>query len=518
MKIFEMPLSFTFHDRRIWRPALFVLLIPALAKLLLHLLNVNGYGVHGDELYYLACSTHLDWGYVDQPPLSIFLLHLERATLGDSMLSIRLLPALAGFFTVLLSGLLARRMGAGLFGQALAELCALIAPVYLAVDHYFSMNSFDILFWIAGIYLVVCIIDESKPKLWLWFGAVMGLGFENKIGVLFLGLGLVAGLLLTKQRRLLFTSWALVGALVGFVIMLPNILWQVAHGWPTLEWIANARAQKMVALPLPAFMKEELLLMQPFTFFVWGTGLIVLLLLPSLARYRSLGWCYLIVLGVFVLQGGKPYYLAPIYPMLFAAGAIAIERWLTRPWMRTSAIATVLGAGILTAPMGMPLLPVENFLKYQDVVGLRPSSGEKWEEGKLPSFFANFFGWKELAAAVDTVYQSLPPEDKVKCGIFGQNYMQAGAVDFYGEQTSLPRAICGHNSYWLWGTRGLSAEVMIVMGGNAGDLMKYFEEVTERARFRNEYIQPMHSNIPIFLCRKPKYPLSDLWPKLRHYI
>ena len=508
----------TLHNRWFSKPELLVLLIPAAAKLILHLLAINGYGVHGDELYYLACSTHLDWGYVDQPPLSIFLLHLERAALGDSMLSIRLLPALAGFFTVLLTGLLARRMGAGLFAQLLAELCSIIAPVYLAIDHYFSMNSFDIFFWLAAVYIVVRIIDESKLPLWVWFGLVMGLGFENKIGVLFLGFGIVVGLLLTKQRQLLFDRWALLGGFVGLVIMLPNILWQIAHGWPTLEWIANARTQKMVAMPLLAFLKEQVLLMQPLTVLIWGTGLIVLLFRPSFARYRSLGWCYLIVLAVFVVQGGKPYYLTPIYPLLFAAGAAAIEGWLRRPWMRSAVIAVLLVAGAVTAPMGMPLLPVESFLKYQDVIGMRPSSGEKWAEGKLPSFFANFFGWKELAATIDTVYQSLPAEDKVKCGIFGQNYMQAGAVDFYGARTGLPPAISGHNSYWLWGTRGYSAEVMIVLGSNASDLKKYFQEVTERARFRNEYIQPMHSNLPIFLCRKPKYPLADLWPKIKEYI
>jgi hypothetical protein len=508
----------TAHNPRVFRPEILVLLIPPAVKLLVHLLAIHGYGIHGDELYYLACSDHLDWGYVDQPPFSILLLHIVRTTFGDSLLSIRFLPALAGSFTVFLTGLLARRMGARLFGQLLAGLCVVVAPVYLAMDHFFSMNAFDTLFWLAAMYIIVRIIDEGRPGLWVGFGLVMGLGLQNKIGVLFLGFGIVVGLLLTKQRRLLFTRKAWLGALVAILVISPNLIWQIAHGWPTLEWIANARTQKMVALLLPAFLKEQILLMQPLTVLVWGTGLVVLLIQPSLARYRSLGWCYLTVLVVFIAQGGKPYYLAPIYPMLFAAGAIAIERWLTRPWMRMAIAAVLLGMGTVTAPLGMPLLPVESFLKYQDVIGLRPSSGEKWAEGKLPSFFANFFGWKDLAATVDTVYRSLAAEDQVKCGVFCQNYMQAGAIDFYGGQIGLPHAICGHNNYWLWGARGYSGDVMIVIGSKAQDLRKYFEEVTERARFRNEYVQPIHNDIPIFVVRKPKQPLAQLWPRIKSYI
>ncbi len=506
------------HQSR-WRmrPEILVLLIPAGLKLIIHLLAVRGYGLNGDELYYLACSDHLEWGYVDQPPLSLFLLHIQRLIFGDAMLSIRFLPAAAGFFTVLLTGLLARRMGAGIFGQLLSELCVLVAPVYLALNHMFSMNAFDILFWLGALYIIVCIIDGGKPALWIWLGLVLGLGFENKINVLFLIFGLVAGLLLTRQRRLLFTRWLWLCILTAVFLMLPNIIWQINHGWPTLEFIANARAHKMMGLSLPVYLLQQIVLMQPLTFLVWGTGLACLLVYKPFNRYRSLGWCYIAVLAVFIVQGGKAYYLVPIYPLLFAAGAIAIERWLANRWMRTAIVFVVLAAGVLTAPLGMPLLPVESFIKYQDAIGLRPSSGERFAEGRLPSFYANMFGWKKLTAMVDTVYRSLPVEDQMKCAIFCQNYMQAGAIDFYG-QSGLPHAICGHNSYWLWGMHEYSGDVMIVLGSNAGDLQKYFGEVTERARFRDEYIQPIHNDLPIFVVRKPKQPLASLWPKVKEFI
>ena len=499
------------------RPEILVFLIPAGLKLIIHLLAVRGYGLNGDELYYLACSDHLDWGYVDQPPLSLFLLHIQRLIFGDSMLSIRFLPAAAGFFTVLLTGLLARRMGAGIFGQLLSELCILVAPVYLALNHMFSMNAFDILFWLGALYLIVCIIDGGKPVLWIWLGLVFGLGFENKINVLFLIFGLFVGLLLTKQRRLLITRRIWLGVLVASFLMLPNIIWQTAHNWPTLEFINNARMHKMIALPPAVFFLQQIVLMQPLTFLVWGTGLACLLVYKPFNRYRSLGWCYITVLAVFIVQGGKAYYLVPIYPLLFAAGSIAIERWLADRWKRAVIVFIILCAGIITAPLGMPLLSVESFINYQNAIGLRPSSGERFAEGRLPSFYANMFGWKKLTAMVDTVYRSLPVEDQTKCGIFCQNYMQAGAIDFYG-QSGLPHAICGHNSYWLWGMRGYTGDMMIVLGSNVGDLKKYFGEATERARFHDEYIQPIHNDLPVFVVRKPKQPLAVLWLKVKEYI
>lgn len=500
------------------RPEILLLLIPAAVKLLIQLIAVSGYGLHGDELYYLACSEHLDWGYVDQPPLSLFLLHIQRVTLGDSLFSIRLLPALCGAMTVLLTGLLARRMGAGIFGQLLSEICALVAPVYLAENHFFSMNAFDLLFWQVALYLMVCMINDGKPALWVWFGVCMGLGFQNKISVLFLAFGLGVGLMLTKERYLLFTRWIWLGALVAVLLILPNILWQIAHGWPTLEWIGNARAQKMIALSVPAYLIEQIILLQPLTLLVWGTGLVSLLVFQVLAKYRSLGWCYLAVFAVFVLQRGKPYYLAPIYPVLFAAGAFVIERWLARSWMRIATAVIFLGAGALTAPLGLPLLPIKSFINYQNAIGLRPSSGERFAEGKLPSFFASMFGWKNLVAVVDTVYHSLPPEDQARCGIFCPNYAVAGAIDFYGRESRLPHAMSGHNNYWLWGMRGYTGEVLIVIGSNADNLRRDFWEVTERGRFTNEYVQPIHNNLPVFVVRKPKQPPVLLWPRVKNYI
>jgi hypothetical protein len=210
--------------------------------------------------------------------------------------------------------------------------------------------------------------------------------------------------------------------------------------------------------------------------------------------------------------------LAPIYPVFFAAGAFAAGQWITVGWGRILLASFLIAGGVLLAPLGMPLLPVETFISYSSAIGIRHSSGERHAEGRLPDFYATMFGWERLATVVDSVYRTLPPEDRARCGIFCQNYMQAGSVDFYGRPMGLPQAICGHNSYWYWGMHGCTGEVMIVLGGNVGELKDLFAEVNEHARFTDEYVQPMHNNIPIFVVRKPLQPLGPMWLKAKNFI
>jgi len=499
-------------------PDLAVLLFPALFKLVLHLATTKGYGLHGDELYYLACSDHLDWGYVDHPPLSVWILRVFRVILGDSCFSIRLLSALAGGATVLLTGLLARRMGAGRYGQLLASVCAIVAGLYLAIGHSFSVNALDLVFWVAAFHVMVSILSGGPARNWVWLGVISGLGVQNKVSMLFLGFALVAGLVFSSQRRLLLSRGPWLGGLLAGILVLPQIAWQIANGWPTLEFIHNAQTQKNVALPLLDFIKEQILQVNPLTFPLWATGLFFLLFHSRARYYRALGWCYLVLLALFATQGGKAYYLGPVYSLLFAAGAVATELAVLRSWLRVSLLVLLLAGGAALAPFALPVLPVDGFIRYSRALGVKPSSGERFEEGDLPSFFANMFGWDKLADVVHSVYESLPPDDQKRCAIFGQNYMQAGAIDYYGRRLGLPRALAGHNSYWLWGFGNQSNEVMIIIGGQRDDIAKFFDEVEQKAVFRDPYIQPIHNNQPIFVVRKPKKSLGEIWPLIRFYI
>ncbi len=501
------------------RVDLAILLIPTVLKVTLHLLTYRGFGFLSDEFYYIACSNRLDWGYVDHPPLSILLLRIDRWLLGDSLFAIRLLPALAGGATVLLTGLLARKLGAGRFGQLLAQMCVLVAPIYLGTCHIFSMNSLDLVFWIVALSIVVMILNGGNPRLWIAFGLVAGLGLQNKILVLLLGCGLVAGLIFSNQRRQLLSKWFWLGGAVAALIFLPYVLWQIPNGWPTLEFMENARLHKMVSLSFFKYSFEQILQMHPFTFPVWLSGLCVLVFSKSFRKYQALGWCYLAVLVLLVVTGGKTYYLAPIYTMLFAFGSVWIGGKVSGIAGRAALMIPLVVGGLIVLPVAIPLLPVESHIRYSAALGLKPDAGgERHQVGRLSQFYASMFGWDTFVGEIARVYGSLPPADRAKCGIVCMDYHQAGAVDFLGARYGLPKASSGHNNYWLWGPQS-TCEVAIVVSREMGELPDAFEEVSQRGFVHDEtgYVQPSENDLSVFVVRKPKKPISVLWAQAKHY-
>ena len=266
-------------------------------------------------------------GNVDQPPLSILLLRLSQLLLGDSLFAIRLLPALAGAAIVALTGMIAREMGGRAWAIALACAGSLCALFNLAVGNFFSMNAFEPLFWMGCVYLVVRIVNGGSPTLWLWFGVLLGIGIENKHSTVFFGVGILVALLLTPERRHFAQKWIWLGGIIALAIALPNILWQAQHHWPTYELLSNiAHSNKNVALSPAQFIAQQAVFMNPGTLPLWLAGLFWLFGSRDGRRYRAIGIIYLVTLTEFIVLHGKSYYLAPAYPMLFAAGGVAAER------------------------------------------------------------------------------------------------------------------------------------------------------------------------------------------------
>jgi 4-amino-4-deoxy-L-arabinose transferase-like glycosyltransferase len=491
----------------------------ATATLLVHLVTSNGYGVFRDEFYYLACADHLDWGYVDHPPLSILLLWLQRALFGESMLAIRLLPALAHAGLVLLAAGIARKMSGGAFAQGLAGLAVAVAPGFLGIDGFFSMNAFDLLFWAAAALLVVRIVDTGDARLWLVLGLVLGLGLQNKISVLFFGFGLAVALVLTPLRSHLRRPWPWLAGLIAGLLFLPHVIWQVQNDWPTLEFIRNAKLHKIVAMSPLDFMTASVLEMHPLSAPLWVAGLVWLLGGREGRKYRVLGIIYVVALVTMVLQRSKPYYLSPAYPMLFAGGAVAFEAWSrTRPVLRPVVVGVLAVGGVLIAPLAIPILPVETLIAYQGFLGLAPAAQERTDLGPLPQHFADRFGWEEMAAAVAEVYGRLPGDEKAKTLIATSNYGEAGALRYFGRRYGLPLAVSQHNSYFLWGPGRDSADVVITVGMSADDVADVFESVTEARRLESRYAMPYETRRPILVCRGLKIPLAEAWAQGRKYI
>src|SRR6266446_7516224 len=387
----------------------------ALAKLAIHLYAARFYGYFGDELYFMACSRHLAWGYVDQPPLIAVLVRIERLLFGDSLQSIRLFAALAGACTVLLAGWIARELGGKRFAQALAALAVLAAGVCLAMSHYISMNAFEPLAWAGCALVLIRIIKTGNQKLWLWFGLIAGVALENKYGIAFLATGVVAGLLLTQHRSMLLKPWIWLGGLLAFLIFLPNLVWNIQHHFPFFELLANIRRNgRNVPLTHLQFLGQVALHMNPASVPLVLSGLWFYFAHPQGKQFRVLGWASLVLLAVIMFSAnGRPYYVAPAYPMLFGAGAVAMEGWLSRPrlqWLRPTYVCSLLIIGALGAPMAIPVLSPETYIRYSQRLHFAPPPIETDKLGPLPQFYADMVGWGEVAGEAAHLYHSFPPE------------------------------------------------------------------------------------------------------------
>ena len=494
--------------------------ICALSKLLIHLYANRFYGYFTDELYYLDCARHLAWGYVDQPPLVAFVARIERGLLGDTLSSIRFLPALAGAAKILLTGLIARDLGGGRFAQGLAALSVLVAPGFLGMDNLLSMNPFEPLFWMGCAWFVLRIIQTGNQKLWLAVGLIAGLGLENKHSMLIYGLGLVGGLALTRQRRSFTSRWFWTGLALAFVLFLPNLLWNIYNRFPFLELQHNIREDgRNVQLGALAFWGQETLAMLPISLPIWLAGGWFLFFDREGHRYRVLGWSCAVSFVVIYLMNPRVYYIWPAFPLLFAAGSVLWERWLSMPrWgaLRVVYPLLMILLGAVLAPTLLPILPVSVYIRYATALHIETPQIEHWKLGPLPQLYASQFGWEEMVAQVAAVYNGLPLERRERTAIFAQNFGQAGAIDLFGKKYGLPDALSGHQNYFLWGPHGYSGESVIVLQGRHEELEKLYTSVEWRAHVSHPYSMPREQG-DIYYCTGLKWPLQEVWPSVKNW-
>lgn len=489
----------------------------ALATLAFHLLvnAFGGYGIFRDEFYYIACSKRLAAGYVDQPPFAMFLLAAGRALFGVSQFGIRVLPALSHALTVLLGGLIARRLGGRKTAVTLTCLAVSLAPLVVGHAGIFQMNAFSHLFWTLAAYLLVLIINRSRPALWVLLGIVMGLGLLNKIDFLWFGVGLAAALLLTDLRKHLATPWPYAAAAIALLVFSPFILWNITHDFAHLEFIRNASAGKYSGLTRLDFLAGQLINLNPVNMLLWVPGLLFLLFGRQARPWRALG---IIFAAAFVILLANPHskaeYLGPAYTMLFAAGGVALERWGSRGrrgWAVVSfAVLSVL-TSLLLLPFAVPVLPVETFIKYSAAIGMKPSTSEGLELSELPQYYADMFGWEGLAKDVSAVYQAIPESEKPSTVVLTQNYGEAGALEYFAPKYPLPTVISTHNSYWVWGYPKEGFKTVIVVRGEEADHKESCKEVTLAAVHTCRYCIPYENNVPIYVCRGLRTTPAEIW-------
>ena len=495
----------------------------AAIKLIAQFAGIARYGFFRDELYYMACGQHLAWGYVDQPPLIALVAWFERHAFGNSLVSIRLLPVLTGAAVVFLTGILAREFGAKRFGQFLAASAILWAPAYFAFDSFLSMNAFEPLFWLLGAWIVVRIVKGASPKWWLAFGAVAGIGLENKHTMLVFGFALVAGLSLAGQWRLLLSKWVLLGGAIALAMFFPNLLWEARHGWPQIEVVRNAQLYKNIPISPLRFLSDQILFLSPIALPVWAGGLAWLFFAPKGKPFRFLGVAYAIVLAVFIVLDGKSYYLLPGVSDTDGGG-----RRGNRRSRRSKALALVAdhaahatgdrrpgGAAVWRARAAGQRVPA-----LLADIALRQFGEDRARRSGRPASAA-LRGYVRLGEHRGRRRAGLPRSaggrPRRMRDLRGE-LRRGGRIDYYGPALGLPRAISGHNAYFDWGPRQYTGSCVIIFGERSSEYIRYFRDVRLAATITNAHTMPIESSIDVYVCRQPTAPLSVLWPHFKMII
>jgi len=488
----------------------------AVLKLLIHF-YFNAFSYYGylrDELYFIACGKHLDWGYVDIGPLTVWIGRLSRELMGDSVFSLRVFPAIAGALTILVVGRMVRELGGGRFSQGLAALTVLIAPIWLGAQNNLCLPASEPLWWALCAYFVIRIIKTGNTRLWIWFGVFTGIGFLNKPSMLFLAAAVVIGLLLTPQRRYLFDRWAAIGALAALLIASPYVLWQIPYDWPTVEFLAGMKRMVTSKISRLEFLIGQVIYLHPLNFPIWLAGIAWFLFAKEGRPYRALGWVYIIVLLFLLTTTSKIYYLAPVYPMLLAAGAVAIERFVNGrrlTWLKFALPIILIAGGALFAPAVLPILPIEK----ADAFIQKSTAGLVKNAYEINNTFHDEFGWENQAKVVAQAFHGLSPKEQADCIIFASNFGRAGAVDFYGPALGLPPVSAIHQNYYFWGPPPQSGNLVIVVGVKLDDLKMFFGEIQQAATITCPEAVRYEQNVPVYICRKPIISLKDAWPALR---
>ena len=506
-------------------PLFFLAIAVALGHLLVNWLSP--YGFQRDELLYLAMGQHLRLWSMDFPPMIALLAEGTRHLLGDSIVAIRAVPMVVHALLVVLAGLLAREFGGGKYAQVLAAL-AVALTMFMRAGNLFQPVILDQLWWTLALFALARIgrsgvhnVSAGDPVAWMALGIVGGLGLLTKFSIGFIAAGMFVGLLLSPVRRALLTRWPYEAALLALLIGSPSVVGQIQLGFPVVPQLSDLQTDQLSHVDYLSFVMGQVMMFGP-ALLLAILGVLRLLLAPAARGYRVVAWTCLATFLILMVLHGKPYYIAPIYPTLFAAGAAALDIWMdvisgrtigriTGNVIRGLVLASVLAFGVVAIPLGVPILRPSVLAAYMEQIGVQ----EHTNTGvpiPIPQDFADMIGWPQEAAAVASAYRSLPPEKKAQAVIMAGNYGQAGAIDLYGPKLGLPRAISPTGSYWFWGPGKKPGNVIVFLGADSTTLSKYFGSVRPVARMVNPWGVPEEQHAPIFVLEQPAKTLQQMWP------
>ena len=464
------------------------------------------YGYHRDELYFLVAGRHLAWGYPDQPPFVPLLARLLNDLAPGSVLVLRLPSAVGAAAIVPVTAAIARLLGGERGAQLLAAGSIAVSVVLLGAGHTLSPATFDLLAWAVIVLLVVSILRGGAERLWLVVGVVAGAGLLDDALVAFLIAALLGGIVIAGPRRGLRSPWLWAGGLVAAAMWTPYLAWQARHGWPQLtvsRGIANGASGSSTSRWL--FLPEQLVLVSLFLAPVWIAGLVRLLRAEELRFARAIGWAYVLLALVFVISGGKSYYLAGMYPALLAAGAQPTLGWIRRGrrLLRRSALAAAFVLSAFSSIYyGLPVVALRT-LHTTSVVSVNYDIGET-------------VAWPTYVREIATAWDSLPVSARAHEAILTSNYGEAGAIDRYGPTLGLPAAYSGHMGFWYWGPPPATGTSVLGIGFDPGYLARFFTKVRLISRLDNHLeVNNDEQHAPLWLASGLRGNWTARWPQLK---
>lgn len=480
----------------------------AALKIALTLYSARGFGLFIDELYLLACADHLAFGYVDNPPFATFMICITRAVAGDGLVALRVPCAIAGAVAIALVGRTTKRLGGGLWAQTIAMLVLLLSTFWLLYGGQACVHAYEHLAWSLEAYLLVRLLQEERPRWWLWIGVVAGLGLQDRVTFLIFGAALVVGLALTRERRWFRTGHLWAGGAIALLILVPNLLWQAAHGFPSLEYSQSVRTND--------FAVNALVWIHPLYTPLWIAGLIYAFRAQALARYRLLPVVFAAAYLLFLVLGGKAYYLAPAYVCIAPALGLMLARLSHRWWSAGLVGGYLVLAGLAFLIVAVPLIPLEYYV---------PSEGKFKKPNHIyftpvPDTLQGRTGWEDFAAFVASNYHALNAADRAECALVVETYGEAAALHVFGPARQLPEVYSPHNSFYYWGPPPQTSMYLFYYGEYAeADLRTHFDSVRVLDTFEHPYPYTLMGGglRKLYLCKGPKFSWQEWWPTLRRF-
>lgn len=489
-------------------------------QLALHLwvLVITPFGVHRDEFLYFSMGRHLRFWRMDFPPLIAVLANASRAAFGDSLASVRVFPALEGVVLVVLAGAIARELGGGRFAQALAALCVVAAPVFLRASTLFQPVVLDQVWWTLGLWALVRLLRTGDARWWWAIGIAMGFGLLTKFSIAFVGVAMVGALVATRDRRLLATPRPWLAAALALAIGSASVIGQLRLGFPVTSQMRDLQESQLTHVTWLSFVAEQLMLVGPVAWLIAVAGAAALVGSRPLVRYRAVGLTCIFAFALLLALHGKAYYAAPIYPTLFAAGAVPLAQ-LGVPRLaaivRAAVAVLVVALGAIALPLALPILSPQGTARYAQALGVgaavRTNRGDR---DRLPQDFADMLGWEEQARALRAAYASLSAAEQRQAVIIGGNYGEAGAAEFYSGRYGLPPVVSTAGSFWFFGPGERPGNVAITIGASEEDLRPFFDDVRPAGHVVSPWSVAEERDVRVLIARRPKMTLQAAWPSL----